>query len=228
MINQKIRYSFIKSFLDIEKKIGGLVCEVGSGNYGLGRFYPSIAFTGVDINFFDYSKEINNFPKNMTPIIADITKRLPIPSDNFSLVISLDTFEHISAYKRETVIKELIRISNKLIIIGIPCGRDAYKADLFHFTLLRFLDRPIPIWLKEHINNQYPKINELDKMLDKLDIKYQIDWNESLTLHKIVQFFEMITFGTSFFDLFLSIKLLSGLSKIGHKFYRKFYIIRKS
>lgn len=227
MINQKIRYSVIYNYI---KKLGGnncSICEVGSGNFGMGRFIKRVPFTGVDVNFSDYSKDIKPFPKNMTPIESDVTKKLPFPKNCYNLVVSMDVFEHLPKKKRKHYLEELLRISKGVVIVGFPCGRKSLESDLKQRKFIRFFKRNVPMWLEEHVTGEYPCENELDNVLIKQRLEYISFGNESIFIHNIIQYFEMLSKGTSLFDFLLPMTFLERLSKIGRYFYRKVYIINK-
>ncbi len=227
MINQKIRYSVVYDYIKNLNTNNYSICEVGSGNFGMGRFLRKLPFTGVDTNFTDYSGSVKPFPKYMTPVKADATKNLPFSNDSFDLVVCMDVFEHIPREKRTPYIEELLRISNEAVLIGFPCGRKSLKSDLRQRNIIRFFKRKVPAWLEEHIDGEYPGEKELDIMLKRRKLKYVTFGNESIIIHNLIQYFEMFTKGTSFFDFLLPMAFLVRLSTLGRYFYRKVYIVKK-
>lgn len=93
MLNQLVRYLPIINF--IKKKHPKSVCEVGSGSYGIGRFFD-IDFIGIDTTFDDYSSIVKqNTNSRMQQVIAS-ANRIPLENSNVDIVFPLDTFEHIS------------------------------------------------------------------------------------------------------------------------------------
>ena len=228
MINQKIRYSIIHSYFAALHNKSLSICEIGSGSQGMGRFFPQVYFTGIDVDFLDYSHQIQEFPQNMQHIYADVTQKLPFKKDTFDLVFTLDTFEHLPSSKRTTALNELIRISKHRVIIGFPCGRYARQLDTLQARFLVNLKKPVPDWLTEHLSLQYPEEHELDALLNRLDVAYSFEWNESIFLHGLIQLFEMFTKGSSFFDKFVPFSLLHSTAQKGKHFYRKYYIITKN
>lgn len=229
MINQKIRYLPIIKFITENKPIS--VCEIGSGSYGIGKFFD-INFTGVDINFQDYSGvQIEDETNNKMKQIIGNAEKIPLENSSMDLVFSLDTFEHINEREREQSIKEMMRISKEHIIVGFPCGKYAKKADERIKSFYLFFNKKVPLWLIEHLENEYPKEYFFDEFLKKNNYFYHTIKNENSFFH----FLLIITENLPIFK-----KLLIHISKSENKLllkvfpllnfgkcYRKIYFIKK-
>ncbi|MGF7182868.1 class I SAM-dependent methyltransferase [Tunturiibacter psychrotolerans] len=151
----------------------GTLLEIGSGPYGIGTF-RKVPFTGCDLSFS--AKE--QWP--MTQLAASAAD-LPLADRSFDMVLASDVLEHIPPSLRVQVISEALRVADKLVIFGFPCGKAAHDSD----TALRekYLDKGIkvPEWLEEHMDAQFPE-PELFQNLPGWQVE-QFS-NESLRFHE--------------------------------------------
>ena len=111
-INMKLRYMPVVSKLrKIRNQNKNLkILEVGSGSKGITRFFRH-PVTGMDVKFQEHK---NLYLKE---VISSATKKFPFRDNEFDVVISVDSIEHISKNKRKNALKEMLRASNKHIII---------------------------------------------------------------------------------------------------------------
>ena len=120
-INMKLRYMPVVSKLrKLRKQNKNLkVLEVGSGSKGITRFFDH-PVTGMDIEFQEHKN------KYLREIVSSATKKFPFKDNEFDVVVSVDNIEHIPKAKREKTLKEMLRVSNKHVIITCPFGMNKW------------------------------------------------------------------------------------------------------
>lgn len=81
--------------------------------------------------------------------------KLPFSDEEFDIVMSFDTYEHVPRQKRERFISELIRVSKEGVVLAAPFDtskRSVSKAEVelnnYYVKLYNAEHR----WLKEHID----------------------------------------------------------------------------
>lgn len=186
------------SYLNLKK-----ILEVGSGANGLGD-YISFDFIGCDVKF---EGKIN--PK-LHPILCS-AESLPFKDNSFEVVISLDMLEHIKD-RKDKVVNELIRVAKERIIIAFPCGEKSKRCDQMIALWYKLIYRKYPNWLSEHLENELPSENQIQRILNnKRKISYYVLNNENIFVHLAIIIFE-------------SIPLMGGYisSKLGKLFSTKF------
>lgn len=119
------------------------ILEIGSSSYGTARFYEG-NIIGLDIQFHDETE----IAKNLSPIVGSACF-LPFKDRSFEVIVSVHMLEHIPSNARSIAIREILRVSKKLIVLSVPCGKKSefYEEKLRRFHSLCFEDRG---WLKEH------------------------------------------------------------------------------
>ncbi len=110
-----------RTVLSVRKGQSFTVLEVGSGGLGIAP-YLKMPVTGVDKEFEP------PFHPLLKRISGDATK-LVFPNNSFDVVISMDMLEHLPKNKRRVTVLEMLRVAKKLVIIGVPCGKEAEKHD---------------------------------------------------------------------------------------------------
>jgi ubiquinone/menaquinone biosynthesis C-methylase UbiE len=99
-------------FLDVGCKRGGSFIGV-SQRYG---YKPSQGL-GIDIN----KTHVNEFIKTGNHAIIASAEAIPFPNDSFELVIFNHVLEHMPSEEAGfNALRECIRVSSKLIVIGLP------------------------------------------------------------------------------------------------------------
>lgn len=116
-----LRYLPVVHELKKRFKILPVILEVGSGGLGIAPYINS-NIVGVDI---DFSGPLH---PNLIPVQASAVK-LPFVSNSFTAVVSLDLLEHIPPASRKQVIKEMLRVADQFVAIGVPCGRESELQD---------------------------------------------------------------------------------------------------
>lgn len=135
------------------------------------RGYRSVLDVGGSL------REIKKFVKVDKFKTADIQKgadilfdgtKLPLKDNSFEVVISLDTLEHIKKNNRKDFTKELLRVAEKKVILAAPLGTKKHIA--FEKNLIKKLKaekKKIPNYLKEHIVNGLPVLEEIKDLVSK-------------------------------------------------------------
>lgn len=113
--DQKIVFRH-KVALDMIKK--GKVLDVGSGD---GLFMEMLKQKNIISKGVDFSEEgvKKGKEKNLDVSLCDFSvEKLPFSDSEFDHVVALDVLEHL--YFPEDLLKEMVRVSKKNIIIGVP------------------------------------------------------------------------------------------------------------
>ncbi|RCV65570.1 Glycosyltransferase, partial [Methanophagales archaeon] len=105
-------------------------------------------------------------------IIGDI-RAAPLKNSSFDVVISSDLYEHIPAEDRVKTVSEMLRLSKNFVVLGAPFYSKAVEdaeteANKF---FLKNTGEPHP-WLKEHIKNGLPLMDELETHLIENGYEY--------------------------------------------------------
>jgi hypothetical protein len=122
--------------------------EIGSGPIGIGRF-RKVPFVGCDISFPVPAE----WP--MTPVTASAAQ-LPMPDNEFDVVVASDVLEHVPPHLRARVISECLRVARQLVIFGFPSGDIAWQSDRTLLETYRKTKVPAPNWLTEHMEAMFP------------------------------------------------------------------------
>jgi len=98
---------------------------------------------------------------------------LPFKDDVFDFTVSADVLEHISPILREKFISELIRVSNKNIIIAAPFyNQNVVLAEEILYEFLKIRLGVEYHHLKEHMLNGLPGLEELKTFLNSKKLSY--------------------------------------------------------
>src|SRR3990167_9084068 len=54
---------------------------------------------------------------------------LKFGNDSFDVAVSVDMLEHLPKQRRQVAIGEMMRVAKDLVIIGVPCGKEAEEHD---------------------------------------------------------------------------------------------------
>ena len=158
-IDCHLRYAVArKALLDIRPES---ICEVGSGNAGLGQLVRS-RIMGVDIAFDPTAlKRWNSY---LNPVVASMS-RLPLRSNSFDAMLALDCLEHIPRPYRQAALVELMRIAKRRLIFSVPSGDSSRISDQqLHERYQQRWGIPCP-WLKEHIDFGIPEVPEVIELI---------------------------------------------------------------
>jgi ubiquinone/menaquinone biosynthesis C-methylase UbiE len=92
--------------------------------------------------------------------------RVPFDDNSFDLVVSIDVLEHLPQQLRQTAIDEIIRVSSNTVIVGCPAGKAAAEIDknTLHVYFRNKIEEAV-WWLKDHINNGLPTLDDLESYI---------------------------------------------------------------
>lgn len=97
--------------------------------------------------------------------------RLPFKSNSFEVVCAIDVLEHIKSTKRQSFIKDLMRVAEKKVIISFPLGTQShieYEKKLQKVLSQKGLD---VTYLNEHIKFGLPTPGEVNLMTSGFKLK---------------------------------------------------------
>jgi O-antigen biosynthesis protein len=137
------------------------ILDVG-GKKGLLRSFPGFSPTIIDIEESDEPNFIQGDALNM-----------PFNDSKFAYVVSCDVLEHIPKKDREKFILEMLRVSDKGVVICAPFdnpgnGALEQKMNDYYAHLTGQQHR----WLREHIDNGLPSEKEVESTVKKHGYKY--------------------------------------------------------
>ena len=130
------------------------VLDAGCGEHGLSAFVRSKNIVGVDVIPTD--TKVNGFRFIHASIIS-----LPFAERSFSVAASVDVLEHLPESIRADAVNQLVKIADKVILVAFPTGTTSRKMDEAFNQKLIDAGQPIPDWLAEHLENQYPDTNSV-------------------------------------------------------------------
>ncbi|PJA48638.1 MAG: hypothetical protein CO170_02070 [candidate division SR1 bacterium CG_4_9_14_3_um_filter_40_9] len=206
------RYSFIIDLL--KKKKYKNILEIGSGLYGISDYF-STHFTGIDST----TAPSKNRSQRMNFIHGDALA-LKEKDNSYDFVFSTDMLEHIDNKQRIVAIKEAIRVSSTMCVIGFPCGKLAQLHDDLLFNYLEMSDKNWKngrhAWLIEHIENGLPSYEDLNQLTEDISgLGYSCSpvWTNNIIGWKNIIGLEMLLLKWGYFGLLLS-TIFVGIAKI--------------
>ena len=226
MLNRWVRYFPILRELE-DGGSAGLILEVGSGSLGLGEFLPA-PFVGCDLLFDGPTRS-----PNLLPVCAS-GAALPFPDGAFDTVLCLDTLEHVERRHRLAVLREAVRVARSIVIVGAPMGERALKADQALSGFYRRMQRPVPLWLEEHmtLQDEFPTRGEMMNVIGAIGARFDVREGESARFHFVLSVLEALPGIRSLLALLsrspwnsIIVPLLKPFNRSGT--YRTYFIVRK-
>lgn len=156
------------------------ILEVGSGGLGIAP-YLGREVVGVDIDFYP----------PFHPLLKQVkgsVLHLPFPPNSFKIVICVDMLEHLEPAKRQKAISQMLKIAEKMVIIAVPCGREAYLQDKYLNQLFKKKYKSPYRFLDEQVQYGLPEENDIKNASKKgaednhKEITIKIKGNENLKL----------------------------------------------
>lgn len=141
------------------KKVGNLignaktVLDVGGQLNMLSHFCNAQNFTVANISGSEEKSDL---------IIKG--DRLPFEANSFQVVCAIDVLEHIPLLKRQTFIRDLLRVTSEKVIMSFPIGTPRhieYEKNLQKRLSKKGLD---VTYLNEHIKFGLPTLEEIKKI----------------------------------------------------------------
>ena len=157
----------IRSFLPSP----GTILEVGGSGDGLGHYLPKYQITDADIFF------VKKSPANTKRVILSKKMvKLPFPDQSFPVVVSIDMLEHLSSpQKQAKMIKEMLRVCQKLLIMAVPTGQQSLEAVS---KLKEYRQKKYPVikdkYIEEHLKFGHPEKKGIMEMIKKTGFKIKI------------------------------------------------------
>ncbi len=214
-----IALRYIPIVNDIKKRSDiNSILDVGSGSLGITPYLRKKVI-GIDVNF-------RGPHTSLLKKVRGTANKLPFNKNIFDASVCVDTLEHIPKPKRKKVIMELLRVTDKLVYIVVPCGGISEKEDHIIFSRNKRLNNQIDPYLFEHIKYGIPSDKEIIEYIPKKhDIK--VYGLTNIYLHRLVLWAQLtnnrlLKFVSSvIFILLLPIFLKFNVTPV----YRKLFII---
>lgn len=172
----------LRPFVDGETS----VLDAGCGEYGLTAFVPSRNIVGVDVIPSDAQVDGLRFVHGS--IIS-----LPFAERSFSVAASVDVLEHLPESVRGDAVKQLVKIADKVILIAFPSGKIGRMMDEAFNGELIDAGQPIPDWLAEHLENEYPETDTIVGAIENeaagigRKVRIRIFYSENLSVGKCLR-----------------------------------------
>lgn len=133
------------------------VTEIGSGSRGITP-YLGHKIVGVDMGFDEPVSSL------LEPVCASALD-LPFPSSSRPCVVSTDMLEHIPPESRQRAVDELVRITQRLLILAVPAGPGAESQDRALDTLYTEEHGVALPFLTEHVENGLPTAEQVAELV---------------------------------------------------------------
>jgi len=169
-LDKEIRYSAVCEIITQLCRKDISILDVGGEEGALDKFLPDAHFHILDpLVKEDTETQTKGKAKNM-----------PFTNDQFGVVCSADTLEHIPVEDREQSILEMLRVTKDYVIIAFPfrSAENELAEKLINNYYKKFAGTDHP-WLKEHIDNGLPSLNQLSKFLDQNKIHHKVLYNQN-------------------------------------------------
>ena len=131
--------------------------------------YTSSFFPEDDVHILDvFDEKYDNYHK------GDATDT-DFAENEFDVVVSFDTFEHIPKILRDKFVLEAFRISKYAFIIAAPFDgplKEVSRVETEANKLYKKITGKEHPWLAEHNEYGLPEKNELERMLKKMNLHY--------------------------------------------------------
>lgn len=156
------------------------VLDVGGNSSPLKQFLPGHEVFLTDI---EPPGSLTSVPLLHDGYVQGSGAALPFPDGSFDLVTAHDTLEHIPPDLREDFLREVLRVSNGLVILNQPMHdplTERAEARLLEF--LRTLRDEESRFLREHVELGLPKTEMVEAFLDRSGTTYVGVANGNLAL----------------------------------------------
>lgn len=175
------RYFLIAKIIESNRSKEVLnILDVG-GLAGLARlFMPLDNITIIDV----IKSDIDNY-------IQASALDMPFQDKQFDVVITADTFEHISKKDRNIFLDECYRVSKDFFILAAPFETgEISKTEAEVNNIYNILSGESYVWLKEHMDNGLPQISSITSWIQKNRLFYLtypnnflIEWKYLISLY---------------------------------------------
>lgn len=168
------RYKMVQIIVNsLKEKIGKesvSILEIGGNNQcNLGDMLPKEQIQYSNDTIPDELKGNSRF------IAIDGTNMPEIKTDAYDIVIALDVFEHIDPKQRENFLNETYRVAKYITILCFPFANGANEnAERRLNNYYKAIYGRDHIWLKEHIENGLPVLEDTENILKKNKIIFNL------------------------------------------------------
>src|SRR6266567_349036 len=128
---------------------------------------------------------------------------MPLKDETFDWVVSTDVYEHISSKKREKFLEENLRVAKKGVVLVAPFySKEVESAEINsnenYKTLHNGTDH---LWLKEHIDNILPQMDEFENFLTNRKLPFQKLYNNNILLWELLMGIEFLFYENAYDDI---------------------------
>lgn len=173
-----LRYLPIVKAIHTRLKHPYSVLDVGSNGLGIAPYLKEKVI-GLDLSFDQPIAE------NLTAVCGS-AEHIPFSDRSFEAVVCMDTLEHIPPKARDKVLFELIRVTTRLLCIGVPTDTLSHEQDKELFDLYRRKKGKDFPYLIEHIKYGLPDSEALKQTMieisKKLNRKISIEMIGNISL----------------------------------------------
>lgn len=180
-LNWALRYD---PLLPFARASPGLVLDAGAGAAGLATYLPNLPIVALDLQF-------SASPRATLGGVRASVICLPFPDSAFSTTIACDLFEHLEPADRPSALRELLRVTQDVLVVAFPSGPSAMEDDRWLARRLGWLHRPLPDWLEEHLVLDHPVASAIASWCDP-DVHIEITKNSNAVIHRWILLLELI------------------------------------
>lgn len=181
------RFAPIQQIIEKNREIGKTfrILDVGGRGNQMKRFFPNDEVFYLD-PFLDSGDK--NF-------IKGDGCAMPLESGSFDWVVSTDVFEHIPVEKRDAFLNENLRVAELGVVLVAPFySSEVAQAEINANENFKILSGGTDhVWLKEHIKNGLPMMEEPESVLQEKKLEFQKLFNNRLFLWQTLLGIEFLT-----------------------------------
>jgi SAM-dependent methyltransferase len=156
-LDVELRYRAVARLIRSELQQGTRILETGAGAVSIGG-YLGCRSMAVDTTF---DTECN---KHTDRVQASVV-RLPFPDKSWDIVVSIDMLEHIPPDCRTQALREMIRVTRRMLVLAVPVGEAAFQQDIeLHDYYIAKHGEPHR-FTREHVEFGLPKLAETSESL---------------------------------------------------------------
>ena len=152
------RYLPVKDLIKKFKMSTDKILEVGSGDDGITTYYK-IPIVGLDLAF---SQNKNN---SLVKRVLYDGSPFPFSDDKFNLTLSVDCLEHIKPDQRKIAIKEIVRVTDRDLVLVFPTGEKSFQSDKKLAKYFKKINGWQDHFFTEHLENGLPDVSDIKKAL---------------------------------------------------------------
>jgi O-antigen biosynthesis protein len=146
------------------------VLDVGGRGARLSWFFPESAkFTILDLA----PKTEDDEDDKIIEYKQGNAQKIPFSDNSFDIVVSTDMLEHMDKPFRAPAIREMLRVSKKYLILGVPCGNGLIgKAEEFVSNQYKDITGREHPFLHEHTFYGLPEETKIEEILNREEVQF--------------------------------------------------------